>query len=167
MSLKKLPLGGAKDEHFSFLQRSCKIGLRPKIDRWQFNPKFFGQFRNKKKSKITLELKLNTSAHKCLFRVFDDSDWKFRQIGVVHGSAASCDGSRFPGIFVRLDDTEVLNFIQREVFGSNSCKVSGKIFKHKNHLWALQYQPSTPFFCLRLLLFAAISCLQFLPFACW
>ena len=59
-------------------------------------------------------------------RVFDDSDWKFRQIGVVHGSAASCDGSRFPGIFVRLDDPEVLNFIQREVFGTSSCKVIGK-----------------------------------------
>ena len=49
-------------------------------------------------------------------RVFDDSDWKFRQIGIVHGSAASCDGSRFPGIFVRLDDPEVLNFIQRFYF---------------------------------------------------
>ena len=58
-------------------------------------------------------------------RVFDDSDWKFRQIGIVHGSAASCDGSRFPGIFVRLDDPEVLNFIQREVFGTSSCKVRG------------------------------------------
>ena len=51
-----------------------------------------------------------------------------RQIGVVHGSAASCDGSRFPGIFVRLDDPEVLNFIQREVFGTSSCKVRGNIF---------------------------------------
>ena len=61
-------------------------------------------------------------------RVFDDSDWKFRQIGVVHGSAASCDGSRFPGIFVRLDDPEVLNFIQSEVFGTSSCKVRAKFY---------------------------------------
>jgi hypothetical protein len=73
-------------------------------------------------------IQLSTSVHKCLFRVFDDSDWKFRQIGVVHGSAASCDGSRFPGIFVRLDDPEVLNFIQRTVFGTSSCKVRGFFF---------------------------------------
>ena len=56
-------------------------------------------------------------------RIFDDSDWRFRQIGVVHGSISDCDGSRFPSIFVRLDNPLVLDFIQRTVFGTGLCKV--------------------------------------------
>ena len=36
--------------------------------------------------------------------------------GVVHGSIASCDGTRFPSIFVRLDNSEVLTWIFENVF---------------------------------------------------
>ena len=33
------------------------------------------------------------------------------QIGVTHGAVANCYGNAFPGIFVRLDDVDVLEFI--------------------------------------------------------
>ena len=36
--------------------------------------------------------------------------------GVVHGSIASCDGTRFPSMFVRLDNSEVLPWIYENVF---------------------------------------------------
>ena len=36
--------------------------------------------------------------------------------GVVHGSIASCDGTRFPSIFLRLDNSEVLPWIYENVF---------------------------------------------------
>ena len=38
------------------------------------------------------------------------------QIAVVHGSIDSCDGSRFPSIFVRLDEPDILRWIYRVVF---------------------------------------------------
>jgi len=38
------------------------------------------------------------------------------QIAAVHGSAASCDGSRFPSIFVRLDEPNILKWIYQMVF---------------------------------------------------
>jgi hypothetical protein len=38
------------------------------------------------------------------------------QQAVVHGSRASCDGMRFPSIFVRLDNSEVLPWIFENVF---------------------------------------------------
>ena len=43
---------------------------------------------------------------------------KFRAVqkAVVHGSRHSCDGSRFPPIFVRLDNYEVLSWINEVAF---------------------------------------------------
>ena len=38
------------------------------------------------------------------------------QQAVVHGSGANCDGMRFPSIFVRLDNSEVLTWIFENVF---------------------------------------------------
>jgi len=38
------------------------------------------------------------------------------QVAAVHGSAASCDGSRFPSIFVRLDERDVLTWIYQMVW---------------------------------------------------
>ena len=38
------------------------------------------------------------------------------QQAVVHGSGANCDGMRFPSIFVRLDNPEVLTWIFENVF---------------------------------------------------
>ena len=38
------------------------------------------------------------------------------QQAVVHGSGANCDGMRFPSIFVRLDNSEVLPWIFENVF---------------------------------------------------
>ena len=36
--------------------------------------------------------------------------------GAVHGSVANCDGSRFPSIFVRLDEPKILEWIFQLVF---------------------------------------------------
>ena len=38
------------------------------------------------------------------------------QKAVVHGSRHSCDGSRFPPIFVRLDDFNVLSWVYEVAF---------------------------------------------------
>jgi hypothetical protein len=38
------------------------------------------------------------------------------QQAVVHGSGANCDGMRFPSIFVRLDNSDVLPWIIENVF---------------------------------------------------
>ena len=50
---------------------------------------------------------------------------KNQQLGVVHGSITSCDGSRFPSIFVRIDNPDVFNWISKV---TSSASVSGKIF---------------------------------------
>ena len=48
---------------------------------------------------------------------FEDGEIpKWVQIGAVHGSVANCDGSRFPSIFVRLDEPKILEWIFQLVF---------------------------------------------------
>ena len=42
------------------------------------------------------------------------------QVGTIHGSIANCDGSRFPTIFVRMDNPDVLEWI--------TDKTAGKFF---------------------------------------
>ena len=46
----------------------------------------------------------------------DPKDPKWYQSAVVHGSGESCDGSRFPSIFVRLDNKDILTWIMEKVF---------------------------------------------------
>ena len=46
----------------------------------------------------------------------DPTDPKFYQSAVVHGSGESCDGTRFPSIFVRLDNKDILPWIMKIVF---------------------------------------------------
>ena len=50
---------------------------------------------------------------------------KNQQLGVVHGSITSCDGSRFPSIFVRLDNPDVFRWIDDV---TSSGVVKGKDF---------------------------------------
>ena len=50
---------------------------------------------------------------------------KYHQLGVVHGSITSCDGSRFPGIFVRIDNPEVFDWLSKV---TSSGLVKGRIF---------------------------------------
>ena len=38
----------------------------------------------------------------------------YHQIGIIHGSLAKCT-NKFPGIFVRLDDPKIFDFIQKEL----------------------------------------------------
>ena len=44
------------------------------------------------------------------------------QQAVVHGSRANCDGERYPSIFVRLDNSEVLPWIFENVFPDKKLK---------------------------------------------
>ena len=60
--------------------------------------------------------------------VFDDGI-KYHQLGVVHGSITSCDGSRFPGIFVRIDNPEVFDWLSKV---TSSGLVTGKIFDRES-----------------------------------
>ena len=46
----------------------------------------------------------------------DHTDPKWYQLAVVHGSGESCDGTRFPSIFVRLDNEDILPWIMKIVF---------------------------------------------------
>ena len=46
----------------------------------------------------------------------DTTNPKWYQSAVVHGSGESCDGTRFPSIFVRLDDKDILPWIMKIVF---------------------------------------------------
>ena len=52
------------------------------------------------------------------FVKFDDdhNNPKWYQVAVVHGSGESCDGTRFPSIFVRLDNRDILPWIMKIVF---------------------------------------------------
>jgi secreted trypsin-like serine protease len=56
--------------------------------------------------------------------LFSDG-FKNQQLGVVHGSITSCDGSRFPSIFVRIDNPDVFNWISKV---TSSGSVSGMSF---------------------------------------
>ena len=39
------------------------------------------------------------------------------QIGIIHGASAKCS-NEFPGIFIRMDNPEILNFIKEELGSS-------------------------------------------------
>jgi secreted trypsin-like serine protease len=39
------------------------------------------------------------------------------QVALVHGGVNKCGDANFPGIYTRLEDSEVLDFIHQIVFG--------------------------------------------------
>ena len=39
------------------------------------------------------------------------------QVGIVQGGAGECGNEKFPGLYARLDDHDVLNFIYKTAFG--------------------------------------------------
>ena len=39
--------------------------------------------------------------------------YKYLQVSVVHGGLGECGNNEFPGIYVRLDDPEILHFIRQ------------------------------------------------------
>jgi secreted trypsin-like serine protease len=43
---------------------------------------------------------------------FDFDSKRYQQLGVVHGSVSNCGQSAFPGIYVRLDDPTIFNFLK-------------------------------------------------------
>ena len=44
---------------------------------------------------------------------------RYVQVGIYQGVAGECGNKRFPGIYARLDDYDVLNFIYKTAFGKN------------------------------------------------
>jgi secreted trypsin-like serine protease len=43
---------------------------------------------------------------------YDFDNYRYQQVGVVHGSIYSCGQSPFPGIYVRLDDPAIFDFLK-------------------------------------------------------
>ena len=69
---------------------------------------------------------------------FEDGEIpKWVQIGAVHGSVANCDGSRFPSIFVRLDEPKILEWIFQLVFPD-------KLSSLQNHQNPPRSRPTAP-----------------------
>ena len=46
------------------------------------------------------------------------------QVGIVQGGAGDCGNSKFPGLYARLDDHDVLSFIKKTAFGENTSSPS-------------------------------------------
>ena len=46
------------------------------------------------------------------------------QVGIVQGGAGECGNDRFPGLYARLDNIEVLSFIKKTAFGENTSSPS-------------------------------------------
>ena len=42
---------------------------------------------------------------------------RYVQVGIVQGGAGECGNERFPGLYARLDDYDVLSFIKKTAFG--------------------------------------------------
>ena len=57
-----------------------------------------------------------------------ERDGRYLQIGLVRGNIADCDGSRFPNIFTRLDNPEVLSFVKRAAFGITESSQRSVLF---------------------------------------
>ena len=49
---------------------------------------------------------------------------RYVQVGVVQGSAGECGNERFPGLYARLDNFDVLSFIRKTAFGENMSSPS-------------------------------------------
>ncbi len=66
---------------------------------------------------------------------FDANKYRYEQVGVVHGSVSSCGQSPFPGIYVRLDDPAIFDFLksatQESRFPSEESSFSSKIARQK------------------------------------
>ena len=56
----------------------------------------------------------------------------FEQYGTIHGSEESCDGSHFPGIYIKLTDNSVLEFLK-----SNGTKRGKPIYRKGRHIFNL------------------------------
>ncbi len=52
---------------------------------------------------------------------FDDSTEKYEQVGIVQGGVSECGDEDYPGVFVRVGDREILNFIQRSIGNELTC----------------------------------------------
>ena len=51
----------------------------------------------------------------------------FVQVGIVHGSVGKCNDQNIPGIYARVADEEVFNFIQEHLKPSKSQLLSTSI----------------------------------------
>ncbi len=53
-------------------------------------------------------------------KIMSVSRRRWVQVGLVHGAVGECASLDFPGIYVRLEDKEVLDFIKLVAFGIRS-----------------------------------------------
>ena len=51
-------------------------------------------------------------------------DDRTTQKAIVHGSKSDCDGEKFPSVFVRLDNCDVLSWIYEKVFPDKKDSIS-------------------------------------------
>ena len=51
---------------------------------------------------------------------------RYVQVGVVHGAVRRCGDRRFPGIYARLEDPDVMAFIRREISGTRKYILATK-----------------------------------------
>jgi secreted trypsin-like serine protease len=43
---------------------------------------------------------------------YDFDNYRYQQVGVVHGSVSNCGQSSYPGIYIRLDDPAIFDFLK-------------------------------------------------------
>ena len=70
---------------------------------------------------------------------FDSSlkNQHYVQIGVIHGGIQECSNDVFPAIIVRLDNPDILDFVQNAIYDSNNFKKSRSKFIQANNIKVL------------------------------
>ena len=53
----------------------------------------------------------------------------------MHGSAVSCDGGKYPSIFIRLDDEEIWTWIRQKVFPSLPLETVPQLGRQIEHTY--------------------------------
>ena len=68
----------------------------------------------------------------------------YEQYGIIHGSGGNCDGSHFPGIYTKVTNDRVLEFLE-----SNGTKSGNLMYEAKDkksrHICNLQQKKSFTF----------------------
>ncbi len=68
-------------------------------------------------------------------QLFDFKNLRYQQVGIVHGSVHNCGQSSFPGIYVRLDDPAIFDFLKS---GTNESTIDSR--EPHLHLFLFPYE---------------------------
>ena len=71
---------------------------------------------------------------------YNSENEKFEQYGTIYGSGGLCDGSHFPGIYIKLTNNRVLEFLK-----SNGTKRGKLIYRKGRHICNLLKKRHLPF----------------------